>query len=296
MMEHPLDGFHRAAWRDEMNGEHAVGETGQSPAQIAEALALQLTRSSPMPLRPQDEALLNGAETFRFGPDGSRIGWSLGNGPLVALVHGWGGRGTQMAGLAHRLAGSGFRCIFFDAGGHGDSRPEPVGFHTFIHDADALTRAAGEDIHAWIGHSAGGLGMMAARALHGINARRYVCIAAPMFPYVPLNNLKKRLGVSDEVLEHVKPLLAAQFQMDWHALEAGAAYLPESGRRLLLAYDRADDLVDHADAERIAAKWASADIIKTEGYGHNRILQSPEVWERIRSFVAERGGSVTQQR
>lgn len=256
-------------------------------AEAAQGLARQLARATAMPFRPQDAELLVGAETFRFGPDASRVAWSIGEGPLILLVHGWGGRGTQMAGLARSLASAGHRCVFFDAGGHGDSRPEPVGFDTFVRDADHLTRHLAAPVFAWICHSAGGLGMMAARALHGVSAQRYVCISAPRFPYVPLETLRANTGAPDEVLNEVKPILAAQFQASWADLEAGHAYRPELGKPLLLAYDRDDERVRHADADAIAADWPGAQVLKTSGYGHNRILQSPEVWDAVHGFLRQ---------
>lgn len=253
--------------------------------ETAEYLIRMLSTPTPMPLRPQDSALLDGAEFFRFGPDDSRCAWSIGRGPLVLMVHGWGGRGVQMSPLANALATGGYRCIFFDAGGHGDSRPEPIGFDTFIKDAASLTQHVGEPVHAWIGHSAGGLGMMAARALKGIRADRFVCVAAPRFPYVPLESLKKKFGASDLALELVKPVLAAQFDTDWRSLESGAAYEPLGGSRLFLAYDLDDERVRHADADRIADAWPGAVTLKTGKLGHNRILRSTDVAERTLAFL-----------
>lgn len=253
-----------------------------SPAEMAAMLSARMRQPVPMPPRSQDAALLDGFE--RFQVDG-RQAWAIGQGPLVLLVHGWGGRGSQMAGLARSLAARDCRCILFDAGGHGASAVAPLGFDGFIHDTHLLSRFVGQEIHGWIGHSAGGLGLMAARALHGVAARRYVCIAAPFFPYVPLETLKAQAGATDEVLEHVKPILAAQFGTGWDELEAGAAYAPEVGRDLLLVYDRDDDRVRHEDAERIAALWPGAEVLKTAGHGHNRVLLAPEMWERVGRFL-----------
>ncbi|MDP3749617.1 MAG: alpha/beta hydrolase [Phenylobacterium sp.] len=258
-------------------------------AEMAKHLLQVLSTSAPMPLRPQDAALLEGAEAFRFGTDDSRCAWSVGQGPLVLMVHGWGGRGVQMAPLANTLASAGYRCVFFDAGGHGDSRREPIGFDTFIKDAAALSDHVGEAVHAWIGHSAGGLGMMASRALKSVQADRYVCIAAPRFPYVPLETLKSRFSASDPVLDLVKPTLAAQFETDWRSLEAGAAYAPAGASKLLLAYDFDDERVRHADAERIAEGWPGAQILKTEMLGHNKILRSLQVAARTLAFLDSGG-------
>lgn len=251
-------------------------------AEMAAMLHARMRQPMPVPPRPQDEALLEGFAGFEFA---GRQAWSVGQGPLVLLVHGWGGRGSQMAGLARSLAGQGFRSILFDAGGHGASVSAPLGFDGFIRDVDLLSRFVDRQVHAWIGHSAGGLGLMAARALHGVAARRYVCIAAPFYPYVPLETLKAQVGAGDEVLEHIKPLLAAQFKTGWAELEAGAAYAPEAGRDLLLVYDRDDERVRHEDADRIAALWPGAQVLKTAGHGHNRVLLSPEMWERVGRFL-----------
>ena len=259
--------------------------TSDGLVDMAAQLALMLAHSTPMPMRPQDEHLLDGLEGFRFGPDKSRLAWSAGKGPLVLMVHGYGGRGVQMAGLARFLSEQGYRSVFFDAGGHGDSRPERVGFHTFINDVRDLTRAVDEPVHAWIGHSAGGLAMMRARKLYRVHAERYVCISTPLYPYVPLDSFRMQAGADEETLQFVKPILAEQFQTTWTGLTAGESYLPEDDAELLAIYDRDDKKVHHEDADRLAELWPGASVMKTDTYGHNRILQAPEVWERVGLFL-----------
>jgi hypothetical protein len=150
-----------------------------------------------------------------------------------------------------------------------------------------LTQHVGEAVFAWIGHSAGGLGMMASRALRGVRAERYLCIAAPRFPYVPLESIKRTYDVSDEVIDRVKDLLAPQFESDWPALEAGSSYRFDGVSKLMLAYDMNDERVRHMDADRIAAGWPGARIVKTRNCGHNKILQSTQVRDAAISFLSE---------
>src|SRR5262245_22361365 len=52
--------------------------------------------------------------------------WTWGAGPLVLLVHGWSGRGTQLGALIDPLVAHGLSVAAFDAPGHGDSDPGPV--------------------------------------------------------------------------------------------------------------------------------------------------------------------------
>ncbi|WP_158965203.1 alpha/beta hydrolase [Chachezhania sediminis] len=256
-----------------------------SPAlELAGVLASHMGKAEVMPLRPQDAALFDGTEPFRFGPGDSRPAWSVGEGPLVVLVHGYGGRGSQMAPLAHRLAENGFRAVFFDAGGHGDAAPEQIGFSTFMSDTRDICAVLDRPVHGLIGHSAGGLGMMRSRALYGVTARRYGVIAAPFFPYPPLNTMRAN-GVTEEALEHVKFSLSLQFQTRWSDIAGGISFAPEDGADMLAIYDADDDRVQQSDGDAIAARWPGATVVKTAGLGHNRILKAEETLAAVTDFL-----------
>jgi pimeloyl-ACP methyl ester carboxylesterase len=242
------------------------------------------------PLRPQDDALLARCESFRFGPGQNLAGWSVGRGPDVFLVHGWGGCGVQMGKLALALAEAGYRARFFDAYGHGASAPGPVGFDTLMADCAALQEAAGVTPHAWIGHSAGALAAMAGRRTHGLRASRWVCIAAPLLPYVPIEQLRNA-GIPAPVTDRIEPMIAAQFRSDWAALKAGHAWQPDPEAALLVAYDDDDTMVHPEDGDAITALWPGTRLVRTSGCGHNRILGNSAV---IAATVAHVDGSAAQ--
>lgn len=260
-------------------------ERSSDVLEVAAMLGEALGQSSVMPLRPKDESLLAQAETFGFGA--GRIGWSVGSGPVVLLVHGYSGRGVQMAALAFEIARQGFRAIFFDAGGHGASRVEKIGFFTFINDTRDIVDHLNEPIFAMIGHSAGGLAMMRARDLYGVAAERYTLISAPFYPYVPLEGMLKR-GAPTAALPYVKAILADQFRTSWSSLARGVAYVSEKSKPLLAIYDTDDERVRHTDADRLGAIWPGARIVKTKGYGHNRILQADEALQAVVAFLTSR--------
>ncbi|MBV1934222.1 MAG: alpha/beta hydrolase [Parvibaculaceae bacterium] len=252
---------------------------------LAASLTGALGTSRILPLRPQDEALLEGIDSFRFGAGGSRKAWSIGEGPLVVLVHGYSGRGVQMATLARKLAADGFHCVFFDAGGHGASQPERIGFFTFINDTRDLLAFLGKPVHALIGHSAGALAMMRARELYGLSAERYGVICAPVFPYVPLETMRAT-GAPEPALDYMKAVLSDQFQMSWSDLAAGHSFAAEAGKEFLAIYDTADLTVRHSDAEVLAEIWPNAKVVKTDGYGHNRILKAEETLAAVADFIS----------
>jgi pimeloyl-ACP methyl ester carboxylesterase len=265
-------------------------QAGNSRSILTGPELLELIERSPrMPLRDEDAARLAAMKSWQFGDGGAKRAWSIGSGRLVILVHGWGGIGAQMAPLAAAIAAAGFRCVLFDALGHGQSGVGRIGFDRFGDDVAELCVSLGEAPYALIGHSAGALGMMAARYRHGLSAQHFVCLAMPLFPYVPLETLKARFHFTEEQLLPLKPVLADQFDRSWSALEAGCVFAQNPGGQLTLVYDRADPRVRHTDADRIAALWPDARVMKTDGLGHNRILRSPEVIAAIDALLCSSG-------
>jgi pimeloyl-ACP methyl ester carboxylesterase len=265
--------------------ETSTPPTPQDPT--GEELLALIANSPRMPLRDDDAARLAVMEPLTFGGAEVRQAWSIGAGPLVVLVHGWGGNGAQLAPLATALSAAGFRCVLFDALGHGQSAGGRIGFDAFGYDTAALCSHLGETLHAVIGHSAGALGMMAARYRHGLSASHYVCLAMPRYPYVPLETLKGKFGFTDRQLLALKPLLAEQFDRSWSDLEAGCVFSGDPAGQLTLIYDLADPRVRHQDADAIAAVWPGAEVIKTDNLGHNRILRSPDVIAAIERVLRD---------
>lgn len=100
-------------------------------------------RSQPptrLKMRPEDEAVQGQARAIRFGSHGALAARIFGDGhaPVVALMHGWGGQGTQFYRMALALAGAGYQAIVMDFGNHGESAPMSLGFDRFMFDARSL--------------------------------------------------------------------------------------------------------------------------------------------------------------
>lgn len=248
-------------------------------------------RSQPpvrLPLRAEDQAASERARLVRFGPAKELAARIFGEeaAPVVALMHGWGGQGTQLYRMALGLAEAGFQAVVIDFGNHGDSAPMALGFDRFMIDAGRLAEYLGAMPFAWVGHSAAALAFMSARRTHGLSAQAYVTIAAPFVPYVPLNRFRS-MGAGEDAVDMVKPLLAQEFQTDWASLEAGQAWLPSAGADLLAIYDRDDTMVNCADADRIAEVWPGLHRLETEGLGHNRILGAADVITETVRFLSE---------
>lgn len=245
------------------------------------------TPPSILPERESDLALVTACQPFRCGPDGGIAGWRIGEGPVVAMVHGWGGQGVQFVRMAHQLAARGFTAIFIDVRNHGASTHAHLGFDRFMRDAADLQSYLGAPSFAWIGHSAGGLGVMAARRNFGIAASAFICLATPFYPYVPLDKVRA-IGAGSVVIEGLKTLLAQEFSASWNDLEKGAAWTPDTDARLMAVYDEMDSTISALDAWKVAKGWRGARVMLTSGLGHNRILGAATIIESVLEFLEGR--------
>ena len=141
-------------------------------------------------------------ETFSFS--GLSIAVQIwGSGPTVLLVHGWGSRGSRMAGIASALAQAGFRALAFDGPAHGDSE----GWGTSGIQMAALTQALAEEYGPFAGavtHSFGGIAINLAYR-NGLALDRLVCISppadAPRLMSVYLEMLKLKPAIAERVQE-----------------------------------------------------------------------------------------------
>src|SRR5712691_694519 len=254
---------------------------------VPEAMANSITRSlAAMTQRPpvsslEQEAM---AQASRISYGENNAAWVWGNGPLVIFVHGWSGRAAQMAPLALHVANLGFRSVAIDGTGHGDSPKRRTRWDYFFRDIAALSRSLHEEVYAYVGHSAGALCMMAARALKGIHAQRYACICAPSFPFPPINVIQKKLNPKEAVLEHYKKYIADQFETTWEELQAGCSYA-HAGSNLVLFYDETDRFVHHSEGDKIQELCPGARLVKTSAYSHQKILAAPELAQTLGAFL-----------
>lgn len=257
-----------------------------SPALTAKLVVRLAARPMRYPWPERERAQLEQAERLSYvGSTGTdNVAWAWGSGPTVLLVHGWASRGSQMATMAMAIAEAGYRVVAMDLTGHGASKGKAVTFRNIADDVVAIAETLGE-LHAVVGHSAGGVMAMGAREL-GLKASRYAVMGAPVAPYPALAAIKKMLKVNDKTLKHCEDLFAAQLGLTWADLEQGHAF--NNGEApLLLIYDTADKEVPVAQGEKIHQLWKNSELVITEDLGHARLMWDQAVVERVVEFLKQ---------
>ncbi|MDZ4254803.1 MAG: alpha/beta fold hydrolase [Sulfuritalea sp.] len=207
--------------------------------------------------------------------------WGRATDPVVVLVHGWGGRGTQLRGFIAPLLAQGFSVVAFDAPGHGMTGGSESSLPHFRQALDAVLDHLGT-VHAIIGHSVGG-----AVTADALARRPAIRCAVLIGPPASLAASSRRIA---EQLAWPEPLRAAmqrrieyRFGVSWSEFEAERV----SGEQpMLVIHDREDREVPLSEGRRHALNWPRARLLATPGLGHRRLLEDPAVIQAAAQFVA----------
>src|SRR5437867_8848785 len=121
-------------------------------ARVAERMLLTPARHSAPP--QEIAALASARRTIVRVEETALSTWTWGHGPRVLLVHGWAGRGGQLAAFVPPLLARGFSVVTFDAPGHGASPAPQTSVVAFTGAVRAVAAALGP-IRGVVAHSLG---------------------------------------------------------------------------------------------------------------------------------------------
>jgi len=243
---------------------------------IAAQLFRRTSRKAP---RNGEREVLEGATSMSIA---GMKAWSWGTGPTVLLVHGWNGRATQLGGFVTPLVAGGYRVVAFDAPGHGDSPGNALSLPEL---ASCIRQVADElgGIYGVIAHSLGGAATTLALS-EGLEIERAVFVSPPADPREFLAIFGAALGITDEVRARVKERVERRLGTRMENMQA-TVLAPAMRVPLLVVHDRDDKEVPVRVGESVARAWPGADLIITEGLGHQRILRAETVTNVAVSFI-----------
>lgn len=267
-----------------------LGVLGAVSASSAAAFAERLFVKPRRYLRPaaEVELLRSARHVLVPAPEGSHLvkpiaAWEWGSeGPRVLLVHGWEGRGSQLAPLVQPLLARGFRVVTFDAPAHGSSLGDESSLVHFAEAVEATSKAFGP-FEAMITHSMGGAATAWAFRFTPL-AKRLVMLCPPIDVRDFTRQLTKALSLGDDVREGIEKRLARRFGVEPRELHVGRV-APTMTTPLLVIHDEDDREVPIACGEEIAASWPGATFVRTKGLGHRRILRDEAVIEATVNFL-----------
>jgi pimeloyl-ACP methyl ester carboxylesterase len=209
--------------------------------------------------------------------------------PLVLLVHGWSGSASQMAVYAAPLVARGFRVVAFDAPAHGDAGGDRTGLPEL---AVAIERVAAHvgPVHAVIAHSLGSAATTVALS-RGLEVQRLVYLAPPDDPRHFLQRAAQFVGFAPAIVPRAQRRIERRYGILLEQLEGGRL-APAIHAPLLVAHDQTDREVPYEQGARLVAAWPDAQLIATNGLGHNRIVSDHQIVDAGVRFIANRAAAL----
>jgi pimeloyl-ACP methyl ester carboxylesterase len=200
----------------------------------------------------------------------------------VLLVHGWEGRGSQLASFVPPLLARGFRVVTFDAPGHGDSTVRRASLIEHARAVGAVAEAIGP-LFGVVGHSVGGAAILLATR-SGLEVSRIALVSPPFNPEKFATTFKQTLGLDDAVTSAMLARLRDRYGVGLEDLDVrnDAEHLH---RPLLVVHDRDDRVVPFEAGEVIANVAPQGELLPVSGLGHRAILRAPQVIDTVAGFL-----------
>jgi pimeloyl-ACP methyl ester carboxylesterase len=245
-------------------------------AAVAERLFFRTSRRGP---RPGERDVLEAAIPSSIA---GMKAWSWGDGPTVLLVHGWNGRATQLGGFVEPLLARGYRVVAFDAFGHGESPGSSMSLPEL---ASCIRQVSDElgGLYGVIAHSMGGAATTLALS-NGLQLERVVFLSPPSDPRLFLQVFSDTLAIPDEVRTQLKERVERKIGVSIESMR-GDLIAPSMRVPLLVIHDRNDKEIPVSAGQSIAEAWPNAELLLTEGLGHQRILRAEPVTNIAVSFI-----------
>ena len=257
-----------------------------SPSLAARAGARLFLRTRRYPAPERELSLLAGAtEGFVDTSEGRLPTWTWGaSGPTVLLVHGWEGRGSQLAPFAAPLVSAGFRVVAFDAPGHGKAPGDSSSIVALARALEAVSAETGPAAGV-IAHSAGAVATTFALS-RGLSTDRVVFVAPGAGVLDYSRQFARVLGIGEETRRRLQERIEQRIGVAWEAIEP-VPLARTMDRPLLVLSDRDDREATLPSVEVLAGAWTGARLEVTKGLGHRRILRNRHVVEQAVVFLSE---------
>ncbi|MBX2801098.1 MAG: alpha/beta hydrolase [Myxococcales bacterium] len=266
---------------ERMYGLTQEGWRGRPEAERATYVVDGLCRRSGPP-REVEEPFAS-AESFDFGVGGALCrAWTVGQGPVIVLVHGQNGRAVQMASLARTLAEQGFRAVVYDAPGHGASDGSLVTLQALAEGVRGCVAAVGRPLGI-VAHSAGAAGVLIARD-QGLVADNFVFLAPPIDYAAHVEGVFAALELPEALKADARTIVLRRTGTELAEQRVDLQPGRLSGRALLI-HDAADVWVPPRSSEALARSWPGAERVVTQGLGHFGVLEDRGVVDRITAFL-----------
>lgn len=213
-----------------------------------------------------------------------RAAKSWGEGPVIWLLHGWASRGSTYYRLIPIFVQAGFKVIAWDGPAHGDSPGKKVHLISY-------TKAVAEDIkqldtpiHAIVSHSFGGASLAILDKYMQLPPY-LISIGAPTEVPIIFSNYKRIIKLSDPAFNNLVQRAESETGYTIPSISLLTNDLSKK-TNVLVIHDEDDKEVPFKRFIKLKDTWEKGSFVSTKGLGHNRILKTPDIANKIIKFIS----------
>lgn len=200
----------------------------------------------------------------------------------ILLIHGWSGRGTQLAIMAEALMKAGYEVVSFDAPAHGKAPGKMSMMPFFVESVHFLDKHYGP-FDAAIGHSLGGMSLLRA-VKEGLQLRKMVIIGTANSITRITREFAHNMKMNEKVARKMKAYFDRKFGEDMDSY-SGAVSAKAVKTPTLVIHDEHDVDVHVGAAHELSEALDNSELFITEDLGHRRILGNDKVIRKIIDFL-----------
>lgn len=252
------------------------------PVRVLPALSFEAWLTPPPLGRSTAQRDASALSEFTHCHFGGVPGFEVGSGPLALAIHGWGGRPSQMAPMALRLAEEGFRVVV--PGLPGRAGGEKTDIKKGAASVQALIDDLGEP-ELIVAHS---FASMVLRLVFPDDSPGRVVLVAPA---LDVNDALLVFGDRLRLLPWARRGLQSRLETWdaslWPVLSGlHPEQLPDAD--VLIVHDPSDEETPFTRSAELAAIRPGTSIVPIDGAGHTRILSDPHALEVVADFATPR--------
>jgi len=257
---------------------------------LAEWLALRFFLTPPRhPVPEWQKPHIASAKSFILDIKGKTIQyyqWGTGE-RTILLVHGWGGRGSQLGAFIKPFVNAGYSVLALDGPAHGASSGKQSDMFEFASAIGAATRIAGR-IDAIIAHSFGSACTLLALHENKIKTSSLVLIGCPSSAIWITEDFADKLSISRKIVAGMRKQFEHRNGHRWKWDDLSLLKMIKTiTLPILIVHDQKDFDVPYQQAVELEQANQHCELFTTDGLGHRRILRSPEVVHKTLAFILE---------
>jgi len=193
------------------------------------------------PLTAAELGLLGRARAFTVTSEGRPVrAWQWGSGPVVLLVHGWGGAGGRFSAFVDPIVAAGFSAVTYDGPGHGLTGRGRSSAPQLARALAAVVEEVGHP-HAIVAHSLGGT-VTAIALSTGLEPRRVVLLAPVSNAVGFVDRFGRALRLGPGTLAALRSRSERRIRFQWDQLDV-IPVVSRAKSPALVVHDRNDETV-----------------------------------------------------